>query len=433
MSKAAIMRVLSTRTIISLLASSLLTVGLLAGGPATTACAATTHWRVTVIDPPGGYKVATLAALSCSSATSCVTGGQYTEFMPPEVGGPYLYMLASEAHGKWQPASAGIVPSSTASPVQSFVNSISCPAAGTCVAVGQYYADSANPEQPLIAIEEHGSWVRAFSPAMPANASRPLDASLTSVSCTSAGSCEVIGAYYDKAGDLVPVSIAESGGRWRPGTAISTRGTGSYTDLQSVACSRPGYCAAAGSYLYSQDSNYGAIAAVESGGRWGTVRPVALPKGTLSGQLTSVSCQSATSCVAVGPAQAKGGQVAMMATMSRGTWARAKLLPARPAGAPSGSTSGLDEVSCTRSFCEAVGTYKLKTGVIGWAAMRFAKGKWSGWTRIPLPAYGHPADASTDLGTAPGAISCVSSGSCTVAGTFVDKAGDYQAAVATRS
>ncbi len=423
------MRSLLTRTVIGLLASSAVTAGVLAGGPATTAAAATTHWHVTVIKPPGGYQVATLAALSCSSATSCVTGGQYTEYMAPEVGGPYLYMLASEAHGKWQPASTGILPAGAPSTVQSFLSSISCPTAGTCVAVGNYYEDDATGFTDFIAVEEHGSWVRAFHPALPANALQPPNGNLVSVSCVAAGTCDVLGYYYDKADDIVQFSIAESGGRWHAPTVIAARGTGRAAQLASIACSRAGDCVAVGA---NDLSTIGPMAAVESRGHWGAARNLAQPKGSQVGVLASVSCESSNSCVAVGIYTAKGDSLAsIFATMSRGTWGRAQALPARPAGAPAGSSTRLDAVSCTRSFCEAAGTYVLKSGTNGWMTMRFSKGKWSGWTRIPLPAYGHPSDISTDVGTSPRAISCLSSGSCTVAGTFIDKAGDYQAAVAT--
>lgn len=78
-------------------------------------------------------------------------------------------------------------------------------------------------------------------------------ASVTSVSCASAGSCAATGFYTDGSGKQQAFVEAEQSGVWGsavevPGTAALNVGTGR-PGVYSVSCVSAGNCAVGGSYL----------------------------------------------------------------------------------------------------------------------------------------------------------------------------------------
>jgi hypothetical protein len=121
--------------------------------------------------------------------------------------------------------------------------------------------------------------------------------------------------------------------------------------LSSVSCTSATFCVAVGSHL---DPLEQPIALVErwNGTAWSTMLSPATPDPT--SEFTGVSCAGPSACVAVGAEQdGAGHQLALAESWDGSAWS----LDAVPV--PAGATGGeLDSVSClTGGVCTAFGTY----------------------------------------------------------------------------
>lgn len=421
------MRSFVVRACLGLLATGALASGMLAAGPADASAAIAPHWRVTVISPPANQASA-LTAVACPTSTWCAAAGWYGP-QAPEIGGQSGYFTIAASHGKWSPATNGVLPPDARPGVGANVNGIACTGKGSCVAVGTYAAREAGPA--FIAVEQHGAWQRAFRPSLPRNAARPADAVLFAVTCTGPGSCEAVGSYYDKTGHFLPMSMTESGGRWHRATGIelpphATRGQ--TNSLVSIACTHAGSCIAVGRYTTTQDTSYAADAALEVKGHWLRAARLNLPAGAGPvSQLNSVSCQSSGQCVAVGTFELRSADYSMMATLSHGQWSNARPLRRIPSGAPRGAHATLTAVSCARTFCLAAGAYSLRNGTREWIVIRIEGGAWRTATEIRVPA-GRPFTFEVPPTIA--AASCSQSGACAAVGWYQNESGDSQALAA---
>ncbi len=144
----------------------------------------------------------------------------------------------------------------------------------------------------------------------------------------------------------------------------------------------------------------GSPAGAATGPSW-TIQTTPHEPGVNQPFLTSVSCPSATMCMAV----AAGGGVA---ERWNGTKWRIKQV-AVPAGA---SSVGLASVSCPSSAsCEAVGMYRDSSG-----NLQLLAEAWDGttWTVQPVPNPS-PGDPQTFLAS----VSCSSAAACTAVGAYL--------------
>jgi len=182
-------------------------------------------------------------AVSCISAGNCATGGYYTT-----ANNFTEAFIASETDGTWgtvtQVLGAASMPSAT-------VTSVSCPAAGDCVAGGGYPPlDGGGDEQGFITSEAHGEWSAALGLG-PVNENVMGSADITSVSCRSAGYCAAVGFSSTTAYDVDEMyAVDETGGTWGTARAIpesdgSATGSG-WGQLSSVSCGARGSCSAFG-------------------------------------------------------------------------------------------------------------------------------------------------------------------------------------------
>jgi hypothetical protein len=189
------------------------------------------------------------------------------------------------------------------------VSSISCPTASTCVAV----------DLDMEAIQyANGTW---GSPVALVPSERGVTFMGASVSCATAGFCAAV----DGAGD----AVVYAGGAWGRARRVSRYG------IASVSCPRAGYCVALdndGDALYYAD------------GSW--TRPRRVDALTAP---SSVSCTSPRRCVALLDSEL-GGTYAT--TYDGQTWSA----PALIAGQRGAAGNDLNSVSCaSASFCLAVG------------------------------------------------------------------------------
>src|ERR1700722_6449724 len=183
--------------------------------------------------------------------------------------------------------------------------SVSCPADGWCVAVGDYLASSASTyyDAALIESESGSSW-SAMEALLPVGASATdPQASLNSVQCAAVGSCVAVGQYVDSSGATQALVETLGGGIWTPtelalpGDA-STSGPAAFAQLTTLACPTAGWCVASG--VYSQISGTEqAFMATDNGGSW-SAASAPLPAPASGSQLLSAACPAAGSCVAAG-------------------------------------------------------------------------------------------------------------------------------------
>jgi cytochrome c551/c552 len=116
----------------------------------------------------------------------------------------------------WPAASELALPSNAnATNPDAAISSVSCTSAGTCVAGGSY-VDSSGVSQALVAPETDGSWGQASELTLPANAITTSSqlAAMSAVSCTGAGSCVAAGSYADSSGAAQAMVATETDGSW---------------------------------------------------------------------------------------------------------------------------------------------------------------------------------------------------------------------------
>ncbi len=213
---------------------------------------------------------------------------------------------------------------------------------------------------------------------------------LTGLTCLPAGSCVAVGwYYYGTAGPEQTLALRWNGRAWLAGPSP---GGGPEDPLESVSCSTASSCLAVG-----------ALAEVLTGTGWSVI------PGPPGGAMSSVSCPAPGSCQAVGWLLAGSRPVAAH-------WnGRAWLAERVPRPKPAPQTLTLAAVSCPApSFCMAVGddshgakampspSYRDLTLVERWNGSR--------WRIIPAPSPTHasrltgvscpaPATACTTVGT----------------------------------
>ncbi|HET7016707.1 MAG TPA: hypothetical protein VFI65_22485 [Streptosporangiaceae bacterium] len=166
-------------------------------------------------------------------------------------------MVATESRGKWQRAHAIQLPAVARTlPSPPDLSSVSCTGLGSCTAVGTY-GKAGGRAAPMVAVESHGRWGRAQAvSALPSNASRRRGATFGAVSCTTAGSCVVVGSYHTRSNRSQTMLVTLAPGR-RP-TAAELRpppngvAGGEFNSRlffdDAVDCTSTSRCAAVGAY-----------------------------------------------------------------------------------------------------------------------------------------------------------------------------------------
>lgn len=234
--------------------------------------------------------------------------------------------------------------------------SVSCPADGWCVAVGDYLASSTLTyyDAALIESESGGSWT-ATQALLPVGASTTdSQALLNSVQCAAVGSCVAVGHYVDSSGATQALVETLAGGIWTPNELTlpgdaSTSGSAAFAQLTTLECPTGGWCVAVG--VYSQTSGgEQAFVATDTGGSW-SAAAVALPIPASGSQLLSASCPAVGSCVATGTYEVGGTYSGLVETLSGGTWTGTTLT--LPAGTSSAASIANNDLSVT---CPAVET-----------------------------------------------------------------------------
>jgi uncharacterized protein YjbI with pentapeptide repeats len=242
-----------------------------------------THWTAAKAPLPANATSnpdATVAGISCRSATMCMAVGQYSDTDGNQDG-----LLLRWSAGRW---SATAAPVPTAS-----LDAVSCPSAKVCYAGGWQYVGSTQP-QPLILRWSGGQWV-AVKVSLPSGAAADPLANIAGISCPSIHQCVAAGYYTDSHGNQQGVLLIFSGHTWAAVKAPLPAGVGSNpgTSLNAVSCPATSDCTVGGGYMNTARQTVGLLL-FWSGKTWTAVQA---PIGAFT--LHGISCPTVTRCVAV--------------------------------------------------------------------------------------------------------------------------------------
>jgi len=341
----------------------------------------------------GGYAV--VASVSCAPGGYCVAGGYYTD----RDGNSQAFVVTA-VKGRWRAAVE--VPGTAALDAGggfAQVTSVSCPSAGSCAA-GGYYKNSRRQRRAFVVSQKKGRWHAARRVPVPV-AGIGGDG-FGSLSCWSAGNCAAGGGFSTRGGVGAWVVSERNGvwGKWEQVPGLAALNTGHSSFVNSVSCTRRGYCALGGFYQLpatGPDSPAYDSPFVASGryGRWRAA--VAWPaspvlNGSLGpdeGDVVAVSCPSPRNCTAAGP----GGQASFVASQKNGVW-----------GTPR-AQAGASSLSCPSAGNCGSGGGNLVAGE--------RNGRWRKAEEVPgLAALNTGGNAQVV------SVSCPSAGHCTAAGTY---------------
>jgi hypothetical protein len=314
-----------------------------------------------------------ITSLSCGTPGNCTAGGA--------VGvsdGTTQAFLVSERHGRW--GAAFEVPGLARLDVgqNSTASLISCPSAGNCAASGVYTAHGVRGSaEPFLVIQRGGQWGRAFGVA---GNLRARSIEIGSLSCAAAGDCVAAGYYIPANGHKRPFLVTESNGDRGsafpvPGlAALSSRGVAT---LNTVSCASPGNCAGGGRYTDAA-GNTQAFVVTERGGLWGRAMRLpglaALDAGGLA-EVTSVSCPAPGDCVAVGHFMARDTTTSSIErpfadSQRNGRWGQVVQIR----GLPGGAAGGLQTVSCaSASDCAAADEFLVDKVNGRWSTLFYVR------------------------------------------------------------
>lgn len=365
-----------------------------------------------------------LAAVSCGSAGDCSAVGNYVDSSYNQQG-----VVINERSGTWHTGSKVFSPPGAAGNPEETMQAVSCPSAGNCGAVGDY-VNQYGETSALVVNETKWDWSPVQTITLPAGATGTIgpSSSLDSISCTSAGNCTAVGWYTSDANAIEGLLLNEVNGVWQAGVeAVPPTPTAAQPNvsLSSVSCSAPGTCSAVGYYDDSLSNQQGMLLS-EAGYVWSAGALPGLPgnaAGAQSTTLNSVACTGPGDCTAAGVYTDDAGNFqGLLLNQSGGVWA-AGTEAVLPPGAAVSQKVALNSVACgAYETCVVAGTYfsNHPTALL----LSETGGRW----KHPIKGV-MPADGAGDPFAAVNDLACAGTAYCIVAGQYVDAAGNSQGLV----
>jgi hypothetical protein len=247
--------------------------------------------------------------IACPAEGTCIATGAYDA---GQNGVPQA-LIDTLSGGRWTamqaPLPAGAVPSAAGGGLSTQLLGAACPAVGSCVAVG-LYTERGGAAAAFADTLSGGTWTPATVPLPADAASNGQLAGLTGISCPAPGTCTAVGGYTSRGGQPRYLTETLAGGTWTAAAAALPAGAaatqkwseGGSAALEAVACQAPGSCVALGSYAAGGGAVDGAIDTL-SGGTW-TAAKAPLPPGAAttkqSVSFTGAACPAPGNCVTVG-------------------------------------------------------------------------------------------------------------------------------------
>ncbi len=361
-----------------------------------TADAGSLKWSIVTSPNATSVQANTLASVSCTSASFCMTAGYFID------SSGYKQTLIEEWDGtSWSILSS---PNTLYVPSRDKLLGISCASTTFCMAVGDYYNGS--NYQTLVAEWNGTSW----SGVTGADTSTTQDNHLTSVSCTSASFCMAAGYSVDSSSYDQTLVEEWTGSAWSI-VASPSSSTTQTNLLTSVSCTGTGFCMAAG--FNNAPAGIDQSLTEEWGGTsWSTVTS----PDTLSTQanvLNGVSCTSPSFCIAVGNYNTGSNTLVVIDQWNGTSWS---MVSNSTFNVNTGVNNNLLGVSCQNTaFCMTAGYY-VGTSTSDQTLIE----EWNGtsWS-IATSQNSLPNQINTLNG-----VSCSTSSSCMAAG-YHSSSGSY--------
>jgi len=350
--------------------------------------------------------------LSCPTPILCVAVGA-------TAAGQAGWTTAAEGGGAWDWSPFRTLPPVSVTP--DFLQAVSCPTPTRCVAVG-YAQDGTGPNSWYsgFAITTSGNLVgRSWRWSVPVElppGSTGVDR-LMGVSCPTATQCVAVGLNVAEHG--IVAAARWTGNRWTwSSPSIAPPDPTGLDELLSVSCPSASTCVAVGDDgARNGDTPYGVTTIgtrVGAAWTWSTESTVA-PVGT---SLKSVSCPTATHCVAVG-VNVTLGSFDVVGGDASGSWSWSGPTPFLAAAGGSPAPFTAKSVSCTPKECVAVGTDASAD-----PAYADAPGPTGNWSPVHAVAYGSLVQPGPD------AVSCPRSDDCVQVGVTTGGTNTWTATVA---
>ncbi len=322
-----------------------------------------------------------LGAVTCASSNACVAVGQDGNGMP---------LVLSGDPASWTASQAQEIP--LGQPLGAFgaLLSITCTSPTSCVAVG---VDGFF--QPLVLAGDPATW----SAAQAQEITLAAGGALYSITCTSASSCVAVG--YDQ--HEQPIVLSGDPSSWTSSQAheiVLGPSLGFGGLLFGVSCASSSSCFAVG-----YDRNDQPLVMSGDPSTWSGAQAHEVTLGHAfgsSGELLSLACPSATSCVAVG--SDGGGEPLVIAGDPSTSWTAAQ---AREIGLGDGFNSGgrLNSIACSSA------TSCLADGIDANSQPLVLSGDPSTWD-APQAQEFQLKGVQFGVQTYPGSLTCVSDSSC---------------------
>lgn len=241
---------------------------------------------------------ALVTSVSCPGVGACTVAGQYA----PHAHTSQAFVM-NENNGTW--AKPIEVAGALNLGLGSTVSEVTCASTGGCAAGGSYET-AAHTTQPFVIDESNGHWGQAAT--LTSRLKTVTNAEVTAISCTAAGTCTAAGNYSTPSGTTFAFVANESNGAWgsEEPVAQSVRSpTGAYLTVtgasaQSVRCPAVGHCQVGGQITIGTTGDQ-AFVAVEQPSGWGIAQSIA-PGQNLGHEATvlAMSCAAVNDCVAAG-------------------------------------------------------------------------------------------------------------------------------------
>jgi hypothetical protein len=327
-----------------------------------------------------------ILSMSCGAAGSCVAVGWY------QVGSELKGVIETLSGGHWT-ATAGPAPAGATGATT--LGGVSCSGAGACAAWGEY-ATGPSSSAYMAVVLSGGTW-KAVAIGPPSGGTFPSggfgnDGPITGVGCFGPDSCVLVGNYFTGGSPSYArgwVSVYSSNA-WQPAlmVVVPPDSTGQASSLTGVSCGA-GVCQGVGEYVSSAGFQSLEVS-INSGGSMNAPFAGALPTGATQadGGLTGISCDSGGACAAVGQYRTTGGSNSEAYVVPVGGTA---FQPQQPLTPTAESTTlfpatTLRAVSCAGGGCLVAGDYYDTSSTVHPLLDRFANGTWHADTP-PSGAY----------------------------------------------
>lgn len=404
-------------------------------------------WSI-IPSPNSGTQDNFLTGVSCVSTTACMAAGWSL---------PNTLSVTQTLIEGWNGSTWSIVPTTTTITSVNYLSGVSCASPSSCTAVGEFITGRGSVSQTLIEAWNGARWSIVRSPNQGRSTNR-----LLGLSCVSASACTAVGEFSDLHQHGINQTLVETwnGRRWAVVPSPDS-GTGDNA-LLGVSCISTSSCAAVGFHINGgfvaqtlvetwNGTNWSIVSSPNSGTSSNYLEGVSCPmagsctavgdsfnstgidrtlteswngttwsivpspnKGSADDSLRSVSCTSATSCMAVGGFTRSGVSRTLIEAWNGTSWLIVRS-PNRAAG-----DNSLISVSCAgASSCTAAGRSTTSSGVSQTLIESWNGGNWS--------IIASPNSGMSDNSLA--GASCISTSSCTAVGDYTNSNGVSQTLV----